>query len=649
MREDKRLIFAGAINVGIVFPLVWFLINQASKVVGGIGILEKQPWPLSSIYACSVIGALLGTGLGIALVIARRQRSEQTAALAERMGFEFVRDVPRNDLTRYHGLQLFKRRHFHEVRNLMKGNIDGVEFAVLDYEYIEPGSEGDDTNYRHTVALFPDGAQGLPRFVLWTGDLMLKFLEKTAGFKGITFEPDGSISAQDREVVERFSRSYFLSPPLGEVREAWEEQRVREELGTIENGTHVSPIIDSQYETALRERFHLDTLRFLSERAGWSVESDGEHLAIWRNKKIIPAARREKFLYEANEIRAALLTTASNPAAAQVLKGSVSMPRPTPERGAAGLLGAVIGFFAGSGVGFAAVALVLPLEPSTALGFAVFFGPPVVGIILGAIIGQRRHRNRALVRAASKRSGEETESPCEAQVIQTDESTSTVTVQIGGEEIAMDCRPLTGTSHASFRDTRLIRGTEWLELRPSKRSYLFGLFVLGMGVGFAVLGFHAPGIWQGWPFGPGKGLVRIAVQFLQPACWLAALLFTGAGLLFLFGREGARFEQNTGRFFYESKTLWRRSSRPLSDLCAVQFIPGETHSYGVGGDPPYRSYQLNLVLNDPNERRVNLCDNTDVAWLHESGQQIANFTNRPLVDMVSGKVMKAGGDEATGR
>jgi hypothetical protein len=108
-----------------------------------------------------------------------------------------------------------------------------------------------------------------------------------------------------------------------------------------------------------------------------------------------------------------------------------------------------------------------------------------------------------------------------------------------------------------------------------------------------------------------------------------------AGLLFLFGVGEIGLDRKTGRLHYAPKSKSRSISRPLSDILAVQFIRGELHSAVVASEHPYQTYQLNLVLDDPDEPRINLCDNTDVAWQFETGQEIAHFLARPFIDLVS--------------
>lgn len=233
MRDDKKPILSSAMNFGILTAVVWFLVNQF-WTVGGIGILQQQPWPLSSITACGIAGAVAGLALGIALAANRRKHSRQIAALCEKLGFEFIRDISQHQFFPYRGLSLFSKRRW-RGRNLMRGMTNGSNIDVLDFDYVEPGSEGGETLDGQTVAVFPECGEGLPCFELKPRDLVLKFLGRTAGIGGMTFEAGDSTREFDREAIEQFGHLYFLSPPLENVWDSWERERVHEEIGSDQN------------------------------------------------------------------------------------------------------------------------------------------------------------------------------------------------------------------------------------------------------------------------------------------------------------------------------------------------------------------------------------------------------------------------------
>jgi hypothetical protein len=82
------------------------------------------------------------------------------------------------------------------------------------------------------------------------------------------------------------------------------------------------------------------------------------------------------------------------------------------------------------------------------------------------------------------------------------------------------------------------------------------------------------------------------------------------------------------------RTVWSATTRHLSDILAVQLISGGWHKTprGLG---QYLSYQLNLVLNDRDEPRVNLTNHSDGDATRDVASQLAKFLKVPLCDEVS--------------
>lgn len=77
---------------------------------------------------------------------------------------------------------------------------------------------------------------------------------------------------------------------------------------------------------------------------------------------------------------------------------------------------------------------------------------------------------------------------------------------------------------------------------------------------------------------------------------------------------------------------------PLADVLAVQLIPGglvdmTPGPFGRGGE--HVNYQLNLVMADTYQDRLNLTDDTDLEWTRQAGQQIADFLGVPLIDQIA--------------
>jgi hypothetical protein len=74
---------------------------------------------------------------------------------------------------------------------------------------------------------------------------------------------------------------------------------------------------------------------------------------------------------------------------------------------------------------------------------------------------------------------------------------------------------------------------------------------------------------------------------------------------------------------------------PLAQVRAVQMIQGGWH--GSGARPQFFSYQLNVVLDDPNRPRINLTNTSNWEATWKAGSELAEFLGVPLLDEVSTK------------
>ena len=217
---------------------------------------------------------------------------------------------------------------------------------------------------------------------------------------------------------------------------------------------------------------------------------------------------------------------------------------------------------------------------------------------------------------------------------------TTVTVTVDSRPVEVDITPLPYTESATFRTKRIVRrGDRRLTLRPSRGVRLFGFFLLlsavaclAVALALAFLPADPSGSSPAWV----RPLFRLISSALAPYAWTGILVFGVCGLLALLGTRSICFDRGLSQVYYAPKVMAGRKRRPLSDILAVQIIPGEMHGSTVTELGAYQTYQLNLVLDDPKEPRLNLCDATDLAWLWETGQQIAEFLGRPFVDLVFG-------------
>jgi hypothetical protein len=166
------------------------------------------------------------------------------------------------------------------------------------------------------------------------------------------------------------------------------------------------------------------------------------------------------------------------------------------------------------------------------------------------------------------------------------------------------------------------KGDDVLVLWPRVRLFRVRLAsaLLPIGLGLYVL-------WLGWQgqVGPGQSAVWLLLALvgefsvLRPLLWYRDHFDRQAGLLTLgwFGLKG---------------------TYPLAKVLAVQLVPGglvdkAAGPFGRGGERV--SYQMNLVVADAYQDRLNLTDDSDLEWTRQAGQQVADFLGVPLIDQIA--------------
>ncbi len=199
-----------------------------------------------------------------------------------------------------------------------------------------------------------------------------------------------------------------------------------------------------------------------------------------------------------------------------------------------------------------------------------------------------------------------------------------MTVSMRGRDRVVERTPLPGVA-ASFRTRALVeRRPGCLVLRAAMGARLFdGLFVVG-GLGIAVVGLvglfsEGPARWENW----------IALPF--------GAVFAAPGI-YCFGQLGRwEFDRDAGVF---TLRRWRTTKeRPLTDILAVQLLDGGDHTGGDG--PGFRTWQVNLIVDDEAEPRCNLSNdgNLEAARRHAAG--LAEFLGVPLLDHVAEETVAA--------
>lgn len=143
------------------------------------------------------------------------------------------------------------------------------------------------------------------------------------------------------------------------------------------------------------------------------------------------------------------------------------------------------------------------------------------------------------------------------------------------------------------------------------------------------------GLWTGAGTGLVFGIIGTAVWLSGE--WAGALCFAIGALCFLFFvlmivfTQRVEFDREAGTWSMR-RGGWTRY-RPLDCIQAVQLIDGGWH--GGVDHGKYFTYQLNLVLDDAEQPRLNLTNvsNWDATWA--IGSQLSEFLGVELLDQVS--------------
>jgi hypothetical protein len=185
----------------------------------------------------------------------------------------------------------------------------------------------------------------------------------------------------------------------------------------------------------------------------------------------------------------------------------------------------------------------------------------------------------------------------------------------------VDAHPLAAPS-ASFRTAKIVKRPGCLILGPSAGLRLFALLFVMVSV-----------------VGTGIGVTIAALATWERELWLILccvglfdFVFASVGLVLLFAPRRFEFDRNFGQ--WTTRSFFSRGSRPLSSIRGVQLICGGWHTATSSNTSPssgrYRTYQLNLILDDPRRPRINLTNHGDVPWTLEAAGQIADFLGVPL-------------------
>jgi hypothetical protein len=182
---------------------------------------------------------LLVGGIFIVSQQMEKQRTEALAAAAQGMGFAFEPEGDVEVMKGFGDLPLYGRGHSKRVRNVMTGKAGERDVKLFDYRYTT-GSGKNSHTWSQTVAVFPQGAAGLPDFLLAPENILHK-IGQVFGYQDIDFDasPD-------------FSSHYLLR---------------------------------GSDETAIRSAFGAEALAYFGQERGWHVEVAAGNVGIYRSDK----------------------------------------------------------------------------------------------------------------------------------------------------------------------------------------------------------------------------------------------------------------------------------------------------------------------------------------------------------------------------
>jgi hypothetical protein len=158
-----------------------------------------------------------------------------------------------------------------------------------------------------------------------------------------------------------------------------------------------------------------------------------------------------------------------------------------------------------------------------------------------------------------------------------------------------------------------------LVLKPVRTRGVMYFFLASTGVGMVLLGRY------------------IHLQTPNLFAWLVG----GFGIIFVLSGAFSFLSQTRYEFDRQEGNLRTRSfvsqhSRPLSQIVAVQLIEGGWYGYQDGGRGPpfYFTYEMNLILNDSQQPRLNLTSHPDWHMTWRSANQLGKFLKVPVQDEV---------------
>ena len=263
MKSVLKLI-ATTLPAGLLAAYFWSLINGFGRQ-NGVGILERQVWPLNDIYSCAGIAVCLAILSMSVFEFLTTKRSNQLEAAGSMLGLKFGETLSKKSLSIKGRLPLFD--HWDEACNLLEGTVDGIQLQVFDYASVvtrrsAPGKDNSTQRDQQTVILIPFDNDSGPSFSMRRRNSLFS-ISSLLGFDGLSFEGDQTLSIDDQDQIRQFNENYLVMQPNGEA------------TGSS-NGAKSQQIAD---------QISLSLLKKLLDGQGWSLDVCESHAVFWVNSK----------------------------------------------------------------------------------------------------------------------------------------------------------------------------------------------------------------------------------------------------------------------------------------------------------------------------------------------------------------------------
>lgn len=269
--------------------LRWVVNHVATN--DGVGIIDSLlVWPLNEWWMWAAAGSVCG----LIESVRKRAHEEDRTAWAAQHGGQYQESVEQSELEGVDEFSLFRR--WHRGRNRITTSVAGMRCEMFDFTEVY---EGEDTSYySQTVWLLPRLTKRLPSFELMPAGYLPTML-RVAGFEGVRITATPNASPRIDLAVDNFNRRFVLLPDGIE----W--------LAEAARGARTRDATDLPLLAGL---FSLELIRELLNHDGWSVESTGAGLAIWKRRTVTPFHLRDAAHREVEQIVAAIQESAATPA-----------------------------------------------------------------------------------------------------------------------------------------------------------------------------------------------------------------------------------------------------------------------------------------------------------------------------------------------